>query len=189
MYYNLSVSVYQDLGVTDYKEVSNYAANFTCGKYNKEPIDQNFEVEVNFTEKDPPTDYISSYIHLMSNRFIQALKNAGVDNLQTYPITLKNSELGLYWKDYSIVNFVGIMACADLERSVIGNKLFSGYTFKKLVVDVEKANGALLFILEESASGEVLVHYDVAVQMFTKQNKPRFKGPHFNPVKSRHNCT
>ncbi|SIS70194.1 hypothetical protein SAMN05421766_103479 [Zobellia uliginosa] len=182
MYYTLNMLPSQDLGVTEWGALSESADRFTDGAYNKTLIHEKFTVEVNFTEKNPPSDLISLYIPIMSERFISALKNAGVDNLQTYPVILKNSKLGLIWEGFSVVNVFGLLKCVDLDLSE-GNKLLGGYNFKKLVIDVQKAEGTLLFRLYESPS-TIMVHYDVAIKMFTERCEPRFMGIDFEPVKS-----
>lgn len=109
-----------------------------------------------------PAEMHDGNILLMSNRLVAALKEAGVDNLDCYPATLKNVETGKTFS-YQAVNIIGVMAAADLEKSqwqsYDGEPLFD-VNFEGLEINEQAAQGALLFRLAESTD-TILIHEKV----------------------------
>jgi len=117
-------------------------------------------------EKQPPLRYYGEMfwvdIPLMSRRLVKALREAGVDNLQTYATKLTNlQEPNPPPEDhYLAVNIVGCIAAADLKKSQtnpeVSDKMMS-MDFHSLAIDPTKTRNALMFRLAEDLSA-VLVH-------------------------------
>jgi len=104
-------------------------------------------------------------IPLMKHSLVKALKESGVDNMQTYPTILTNpqgnppapSDL------YLAVNIVGRVSAADMNSSSIssGNEdIMISVDFDSLVIDEKNVHGLRMFRLAENISA-VLVHESV----------------------------
>jgi hypothetical protein len=97
--------------------------------------------------------------YLMTQRLVNALQGAGVDNLQLFPCEIKREDNGEEVTGYTTVNVIGRLACAVSDASTsmpIGN---SNY-YTNLAIDPSKAKGQLMFRLKESPL-LVLLHESV----------------------------
>lgn len=110
-------------------------------------------------------------IPLFSKALVEALQRAGVDNLQTFPVTLVERNGLKIDQEYYAVNIIGCIKCADMNRSeytdITGQGVFA-VNFRKLVIDEEKAQGQSLFRLAESLSS-IIIHEKVKEEL-DKQN-------------------
>lgn len=95
-------------------------------------------------------DFFDTTIPVMSPRLIEALTAAGVANLDTYPLVLRNPADGTERSDYKAVNVVGRLDAVDLSKSPHevrrGKPRFSG----AIVIDPRKTAGLLAFRLPYS---------------------------------------
>lgn len=102
-------------------------------------------------------------IPLLRHELIEALQQAGVDNLDCYPAVIVDSETGEECADYQAVNIIGLVSAADLGRSKFadpsGNRLID-MDFESLAIDADRTFGAKLFRLAECVSG-VVIHRSV----------------------------
>jgi hypothetical protein len=123
-------------------------------------------------EPDIPNIYAELYwnpIPLMTRRLVQALRGAGIDNLQTYETTLESAQ-GEHpppADHYLAVNIVGCVAAADLGKSEISPdtpERIVSTDFHSLSIDESKARALLLFRLAENITA-VLVHEHVKEQV------------------------
>lgn len=99
---------------------------------------------------------------LMSVRLHDALRSAGVDNLDVYPAVLENNRDNVTLDGYVAFNLIGAIAAADLARSRFDapdGPLIS-VDFDGVSISAEKARGALMFRLAEAVNG-VVVHEHV----------------------------
>jgi hypothetical protein len=118
-----------------------------------------FRFESRDSSGNPIVDYISGKC-LMSNRLADALEGAGVDNLQRFPAELVDAQSGAVNREFCVVNVVGLVAAADLQRSS-ALPLGQGWVFPSLTIDASKPLGLLMFRLAESLV-DVIVHEQVA---------------------------
>lgn len=102
-------------------------------------------------------------ITVMSKRLLEAMRGAGVDNLETYAVELHDPVSGAAHTDFVAFNLVGVRSVADRAKT----KLAPGVLDRKvsadidsLVVDAEKAGGALMFRAAESVNA-ILIHASV----------------------------
>jgi len=105
-------------------------------------------------------DYFDLPVPIMSKKMLAVLEKCGLDNLQTFPVVLRDPKRDTVLRDYKIVNIVGAFHAADMNESEyvdMGGAGKIAVGFRNLVVDEEKAKGALLFRLAESLS-TILVH-------------------------------
>jgi hypothetical protein len=108
---------------------------------------------------------------LMRADLLNALRAAGVDNLQTFKAVIKDVKSGTDYTDYSAVNIVGVVSAADRDQSTTMEGLDSPLidaVFDSLVIDEMKAGGALIFRLAE-AVGTIVVHERVKQQIEAAQ--------------------
>lgn len=98
-------------------------------------------------------------IPLMTPRLAAALGQAGVANIDFYPTEIHNLETGAILRDLLAFNLIGLVAAADLEKSLYAapDGLLLSVDFDSLVIDEAKTRGALLFRLAESVNG-IVVH-------------------------------
>jgi hypothetical protein len=97
---------------------------------------------------------------LMRADLIEALVNAGVDNLQLFDAVLRDPTTGKEHKGYKAVNVVGVVSAADLERSsMMGttDSTFVDADFASLAFRKDISPDLLLFRLAESVNA-IVVH-------------------------------
>lgn len=110
-------------------------------------------------------EYTSQPIPLMTRRLVDALRDAGVSNLQVFETQLVNPlgtpppPLNYYWA----VNIIGRIAAADIKKSALNPKskeIMTSVDFYSLSINEKKTQGTLMFRLAENISA-VLVHKSV----------------------------
>ena len=99
---------------------------------------------------------------LMHIDLIEAIRTAGVDNIDVYDAVIVDPEDGAEWRDWKAVNIVGVVAAADLQKSKFpsGQDPVISMQFDELVINPVEARGLLMFRLAESLS-TILVHAKV----------------------------
>jgi hypothetical protein len=106
-----------------------------------------------------PDEYMDSNVPLMSKRLKEAIEAAGADNLNFYPITLRNAETGETY-EYFAFNLIGLIDVVDLGQSTMTSHDgdFIGDTaISDLAVEEEAARGLLMFRLKQKFS-VILAH-------------------------------
>lgn len=110
----------------------------------------------------PPMEMFRGRLLLMTERLVKALREAGVDNVDTYPAVLRNTETGQTYA-YVAVNLIGLVAAADLGKSdvtVHDEMPLLDASFESLALREGAPKGTLLFRLAENNS-TILVHAKV----------------------------
>jgi hypothetical protein len=99
---------------------------------------------------------------LMTHRLADALREAGVDNIDFYEAEIHDEASGQVLRTHVAFNLVGLVAAADLaaSRHVAADGPLVTVSFQSLSLDADKARGALMFRLAESTMG-VVVHESV----------------------------
>ncbi len=118
---------------------------------------------------DKLPDFKKGSFTIMSQRFIDLLQCAGVDNLQLFPVIIKSDVDGTSWDGYFGVNILGIVECADLSHSTYDEIMPEHYAFDELAIHAEKAQGKLLFRLKEHLP-TIIIHRSVG--RYIKDNDP-----------------
>lgn len=125
---------------------------------------------------DPDSgDFLPAYfepsIPLMSEKMLSVLSAAGVNNIQTYSTDIYDTNNKILKESYFAINIVGRIECVDFEKSDYRPKKSSKrFRFKKIIVDKDKIQGALLFRLHEKPS-TVLIHNSVK-ELLEKEKLP-----------------
>jgi predicted HicB family RNase H-like nuclease len=102
-------------------------------------------------------------ITVMSTRVFDALRGAGVDNLDTYAVELHDPQNGAVHKDFVAFNIVGKIAAADLAGTQFApsaSERMISADIDSLAIDPKKTRGALMFRLAESVNA-IIVHDSV----------------------------
>ncbi len=134
--------------------------DFMGGNIINIPVDNPMVFTTNAKAGDVLRDFLKGSFTIMSKRFLTLLEDAGVDNLQTFPVIIKSKEDGTIWEGYFGVNIVGMIACADLPKSTYDEIMPGHYIFDELAIHAEKAKDALLFRLQEH-SPTIIMHRSV----------------------------
>jgi hypothetical protein len=98
--------------------------------------------------------------NLMSDAFYEALREAGVDNLDVYEAEIHSGDGRIVHRGYRAFNVIGVVEAADLDKTVFnsppGTTLIDA-SIETLEIDARRTGGLLLFRLAEYVSA-VVVH-------------------------------
>ncbi len=109
---------------------------------------------------DDILDFNDGKIPVMSKRFIDLLKEAGVDSLQIFPIVIKSKKDETIWDDYFAVNFLDVIACGAFPASIFKENRPKHGIRCELAIDAEKVDETLLFRLKEDMP-TIILHRNV----------------------------
>jgi hypothetical protein len=175
MYYRLDMSKSEQN--TFVRSVSHRAIMLTSGQPLDTVSDLPFRFEMEVTESydqfDPdfegepeegtPQPRVYAYyrnVSLMHRSMVDALRAAGVDNIQSFPAIITLNDPPTEFRDHMVVNVIGTVSCANLNASE-SEPLGELNYFLKLVIDPARTNGLRLFRLAEYPP-EILVDEQVA---------------------------
>jgi len=126
-----------------------------------EPLEFTLEpYKKNWANSDFVPAFFSDNPPLFRDDLIEALREFGVTNFDTYQATLTDPDNGHVYENYKAVQIIGLVAAADMEKSdaiVHDNIPLIDVDFDKLVIDESKTHGLLMFRLAESTN-TVLIH-------------------------------
>jgi hypothetical protein len=126
-------------------------------------------------EWDPETErplkaLYKPIIPLFRHDLLEALRQAGVGNLDSYNVQIRDVKTGEICQAYSAVNIIGLVAAANLPESVYDDPSGRGLIdmdFDSLAIDPAKAGGRKLFRLAECVSG-LVIHDSVKEHLESK---------------------
>jgi hypothetical protein len=107
---------------------------------------------------------------LFRDDLVQAIRELGATNFDAYDATLTDPDDGKIHTNYKVLNIIGLVAAADMEKSdaiVHDNIPLIDVDFDKLVIDESKTHGLLIFRLAESSS-TILIHEKLRDYLLTK---------------------
>ncbi len=132
------------------------------GKHFKRKVDEPIRCLLDPSSgPDMPDVFLFGEIPIFSNRLVEALHKAGVDNIDIYEAILVAPETKKVWKDYKAVNIVGKIECANLNKSEYDqDSEYPMIEFEKLILDEKKIEGVKMFRLAENPSF-ILINEDV----------------------------
>jgi hypothetical protein len=117
-----------------------------------------------------PHDFQDNNVPLMSARLKEAIESVGIDNINFFPVTLRNPATERTY-EYFAFNLIGLVAAADLAKSQIASHdgdFMGDSQIHNLVLDESKAHGLLMFRLKEKYS-TLLVHHKVRDAILSRQ--------------------
>ncbi len=110
-----------------------------------------------FPDGDEMPDLIDALVTLMSSRLLGALAEAGVDNIDSYPVRIVDAEKNLTRDDYRAVNVIGRVDALDRSKTKTEHDIESYYpAYQSVVIDEDKASGRLCFHLHKGPRNIVL---------------------------------
>ncbi len=130
-------------GVPDFIEPSEWIQ----GKL-MDPIPEGLVLDLSLESGDYFGDIIQSFLTLFHRSFREGLSALAIDNIQYFPVILRDQETGETASAYSIANIIGLLDCMDKSASKItmwGSGM--GFDIESLVIDPDKTNGAKIFRL------------------------------------------
>jgi hypothetical protein len=134
-------------------------------------------IKPGYERSDPPV--FKEVPQIMTAEFFDALRSAGVDNIDVYDATLESQDGSVRIPGYKAYNIVGVVSATDLGKSEFAPDNPSRQidaSVRGLVVDQMKAKGLLLFRLAESVD-TILIHNSVKVALEVRN----FTGVRFTP--------
>ena len=126
-------------------------------------IPEPLEFTLDDTQPGRVPDFLDGTIPLMSDRLINALKEAGVDNIDAYRAELRLADGTLASSQYKAINVIGVVSAADMAKSQVAEGFpteLLATSFDSIAIDESKTGGLLLFRLAEAVT-TVLVHESV----------------------------
>jgi len=100
---------------------------------------------------------------VITKLLLNALQEAGVDNLDVYPCVIVNEGTGFKTEDYVAVNLIGLVKATDLSKSNVvggGEDHLLDTDFDGVAIDSKKAKDYLMFRLAENTSA-IVIHCSV----------------------------
>jgi hypothetical protein len=92
-------------------------------------------------------DLFDTTIPLFSQRLLQCLRSAGIDNIDAYPMLLRRKDTGELIEDYQAVNVIGCVDAVDLGASVYRRRFGKPYFTGPVAVDPARCKGFEVFRL------------------------------------------
>ena len=124
--------------------------NWSLGRQFEKPIPNPFEVVLDAESSGLMMPMFKRKVLLFSDDMLKALASAGVDNLELYPALLTDPTSGKKWTNYKAVNIIGLVACADMDKSeweAPSGSAIIDVDFDSLAIDESKTRGLLMFRL------------------------------------------
>jgi hypothetical protein len=115
-----------------------------------------------------------------TKQFYQDLLDSGVDNIEVQPVEISGVVKDITHDNYLLLNIIGRVSCADMDKSEYTEIGEGMNTVNKLVIDGAKTNGLLLFLLHEDTDC-IVIHEQVykhlqlkAIPTFTLKSWSRY---------------
>lgn len=134
-------------------------------------------IKEGYEHSDPPA--FKNVPQVMTVEFLDALRSAGVDNIDVYDAILESADGNVRLSGYKAYNIVGVVSAADLGKTEFspGNPSRQiDASIRSLAVDETKTKGLLLFRLAESVD-TILIHNSIKAALETR----KFIGVSFTP--------
>ncbi len=112
---------------------------------------------------------IDGFLTLYHRRLCTALTEFGIDNIQYFPVVLRDQENGKTENDYFLVNVIGLLDCVDMNKSKVNWwPSGMGFDFVSIVIDENKTQGLSIFRLKDDPT-KVLI--DEKLKRHLHENK------------------
>lgn len=111
-------------------------------------------------EEDTVPRVYAPAVPMMRDDLLALLRSSGVDNIDSYPLVIRNDVTGEKLEGYSAINIVGVLRAADPAGTSFWpdnpSRLVDA-DIDSLKIELGRTGGALLFRLAEAITG-VVVH-------------------------------
>lgn len=86
-----------------------------------------------------------------------ALDSLGVNNIDYYPVNLRNPKRNCVESGYFIVDGIKLFDCVDMEKSLVKPCIAgAGFDFLSMVIDESRTNGAKIFRLKDDPTKVII---------------------------------
>lgn len=168
-YHHIEPDNYADYGITKKPKLG---VSFIRGVPITTPLPNPLVFEIDYPDGSVLPHFLGDTIPVFSDRLVQTLRSAGVDNFQVFSAILRNPTTGIEWTDYWAFNAVGLVAAAKLEESDFDTLMGDDpegvdvplLAFNNLVLDKKKTRKLLMFRLTQSPS-TLLIHDKVNIHI------------------------
>jgi hypothetical protein len=125
------------------------------------------------------SDLLCQGIPVVSKRLAQALRDAGLSNIEEFPTELVNFKTNERWAGFLTLNIIGILKCVN-EGESEGDDIGGGIVaYNKMVLKKSIVQRHLLFRVEEAPS-TIVIHE--SVKNFLDAMTPPLTGISYIPV-------
>lgn len=152
MYYRLNRLLYDEPSFTPIR-LDNFSQTdilWGQGLWHGDPVKVPLMADLSAKGGQVMPDFDTGSPPIVSQRMVEELTRAGVDNLQLFDIEVTDPRSGVVRKDYKAMNVVGAVSCADLDASEYRSARVPRVNFTKLVLDDSRTMGLPMFRLAES---------------------------------------
>jgi len=171
--------------------------SFLSGTPIREPVPP-IDITMNEKSQGILTDnlMVAGGPHIFSERLLRVLREQGVDNVDTYACTVRNSITGEIRDDFAIANIIGKISCVNRsESSVVSASGDPGQlvAFNYLTLNEQVIRDVPLFLLAEMPV-QIVLHRRIATALeragisgvcFVEQGNPQSKLPPIQGAKGR----
>lgn len=123
-----------------------------------------------------PTFYMSPAV-IGTQQFYDDLLYSGVDNIETKPVIIKDLVNNRIIEDYLLLNFIGRVSCADMEKSEYNDLGDDMKVINKLVIDPDKITDFNLCLLDEDTDCII-----ISEQVYNHLNAKGYDDIHFEAL-------
>jgi hypothetical protein len=160
-----TVEITSPLGLANHAE--GYPTSLLEGVPVSVPTPPVFTFDIKREENEKPRHFIKGHrIIVVSRLFLDALRQAGVDNFEVWPAILRDPETGEEWEDYFAFNEIGLLDVVDMDASECDTLMKGSDTippvveFDEIVLNAKKTKGGKMFRVPQDTdllfiSGEV----------------------------------
>jgi hypothetical protein len=132
--------------------------DWTQGKHMDDPVPGGaLALDLSLESGNYRSAIIEGFLTLYHKRFRQALEERGVDNIEYYPVQLRDQNTGKVDEDYFVANILGLIDCVDMGKSKV--KMWnsgSGFDFQSMVIDEARTHGLKLFRLKDDPTKVII---------------------------------
>jgi hypothetical protein len=155
------------------------------------PTPEVFKFDIRIKEKEQPLHFIQGFgVLVVSDKFLEVLRQTGVDNFEVWPAILRDPKTKREWKKYYLFNEIGLLDAVLLEESdydtIIGGNggsIHSFMGFHKVVFDAKKTNGEKMFRIPQCPL-DLYMSWDV-VKVLVELSPPETWGATANKIELR----
>lgn len=133
-----------------------------------DPLPEGLTLDMSLESGDYFGSIIESFLTLFHRSLREALAELNVDNIQYFPVVLRNQETGRTASAYSVANIIGLLDCMDKGASKIA--MWSsgmGFDIESLVIDADKTHGAKIFRIADKPT---LIIVNEEVKNYLEEN-------------------
>ncbi|PTL77830.1 hypothetical protein DAT35_42265 [Vitiosangium sp. GDMCC 1.1324] len=116
MYRSIEPDFYSDYSIVENPKIPE-GVHFMRGALIQESLPSPLTFRVNFPKSVPLPHMLGERIPVVSDRFVAALRKAGVDNFQLFPAVLRNPNEHAEWTGFHVFNVLGLLDAADMDAS------------------------------------------------------------------------